>query len=263
MDCIVHVGHQESDTTELLSLHCMWVLHGDLLLSLPWRIWVCPSEGQVWRQCCCLCLRNPDSTRYSGEPSARAAGHMVPYKVMATHYSILAWRIPQTEKSGRSQSTDSQSWTWLKWCSMHGCRTFLASGSSAPLRIIHGGGAVAWIMGTLAMLTKYEHWWLLSREITALLWLSLTCGSSAPVKTECNSGAAAWVSGTLAVPSVPGHWLSQLQELWPYQSFSILWQMATKGPLWLLHPFRHLKSTLAEVLLCCWALQALKVPTFL
>ena len=39
---------------------------------------------------------------------------------------------------------------------------FLSSGSSAPLRIMHGGGAVAWIMGTLAMLTKYEHWWLCS-----------------------------------------------------------------------------------------------------
>ena len=83
-------------------------------------------------------------------------------------------------------------------------------------------------------------------------WLNMSTG-----------GYAAWVSGTLAVPIVLGHWLPQLQELWPYQSFSSLWQMEIKGPLWLLHPFRHLKSTLAEVLLCCWEFQALKGPTSL
>ena len=32
---------------------------------------------------------------------------------MATHSSILAWRIPWTEKPGRLQSTGLQSWTWL------------------------------------------------------------------------------------------------------------------------------------------------------
>ena len=30
---------------------------------------------------------------------------------MATHASILAWRIPWTEESGRLQSIGSQSWT--------------------------------------------------------------------------------------------------------------------------------------------------------
>ena len=34
-------------------------------------------------------------------------------KGMATHSSILAWRIPWTEESGRLQSMWSQSWTWL------------------------------------------------------------------------------------------------------------------------------------------------------
>ena len=34
-------------------------------------------------------------------------------KEMATHSSILAWRIPWTEEPGRLQSTGSQSWTWL------------------------------------------------------------------------------------------------------------------------------------------------------
>ena len=34
-------------------------------------------------------------------------------KEMATHSSILAWRIPWTEEPGRLQSTGSQSWTRL------------------------------------------------------------------------------------------------------------------------------------------------------
>ena len=32
-------------------------------------------------------------------------------KEMATHSSILAWRIPRMEKPGRLQSMGSQSWT--------------------------------------------------------------------------------------------------------------------------------------------------------
>ena len=32
---------------------------------------------------------------------------------MATHSSILAWRIPWTEEPGRLQSMGSQSWTQL------------------------------------------------------------------------------------------------------------------------------------------------------
>ena len=32
---------------------------------------------------------------------------------MATHFSILAWRIPWTEEPGRLQSMGSQIWTLL------------------------------------------------------------------------------------------------------------------------------------------------------
>ena len=35
-------------------------------------------------------------------------------KGMATHSSILAWRIPWTEEPGGLQSTGSQSWTRLR-----------------------------------------------------------------------------------------------------------------------------------------------------
>ena len=39
---------------------------------------------------------------------------------MATHSSILAWRIPWTEEPGGPQSTGStKSWTRLKWLSTH------------------------------------------------------------------------------------------------------------------------------------------------
>ena len=55
----------------------MWVVHWGLLLRLPWRTWVCPCEGQVWKWCSCLGHRGTGSTRYSGELAARAAGNIV------------------------------------------------------------------------------------------------------------------------------------------------------------------------------------------
>ena len=56
---------------------CMWVIHWDLVLRLPWRAWVCPCEGQMWRWCSCLGHRGSGSTRCSGELVARAAGNIV------------------------------------------------------------------------------------------------------------------------------------------------------------------------------------------
>ena len=82
---------------------------------------------------------------------------------------------------------------------------------------MHGGGAVAWITGTLAMLASQELRWLLLQE-TWHLGFFLACGSSSPVRTECEEGTAPWVLGTLVVPSVQGHRLPQPQELWPNQS---------------------------------------------
>ena len=38
---------------------------------------------------------------------------------MATRSSILTWKIPWTEESGRLQSIGSHSWTRLKHFSMH------------------------------------------------------------------------------------------------------------------------------------------------
>ena len=53
----------------------VWVIHWDLLLRLPWRTWVCPFEGQVWRQYSCLGHRDSGSIRYSRELAARAGGN--------------------------------------------------------------------------------------------------------------------------------------------------------------------------------------------
>ena len=43
---------------------CMWAIHRCLLLRLPCRTWVCPSEGWVWRWHSCLSCRGPGSIRY-------------------------------------------------------------------------------------------------------------------------------------------------------------------------------------------------------
>ena len=56
---------------------CMWVFHWGLLLRLPWRTWVCPSEGQVWGSYSRLGFRGSGSTTYSGELVANAAGNTV------------------------------------------------------------------------------------------------------------------------------------------------------------------------------------------
>ena len=44
---------------------------------------------------------------------------------MATHSSILAWKIPWTEETGRLQSTGSQrvGYGWTDWARMHTCIT--------------------------------------------------------------------------------------------------------------------------------------------
>ena len=59
-----------------ISTSACGVIHSGLLLRLPWRTWVCPSEGQLWR-CICLGRRASGSIQYSGEFAAREAGNIV------------------------------------------------------------------------------------------------------------------------------------------------------------------------------------------
>ena len=56
---------------------CMWIVHWGLLLRLPWRTWIFPSEGQVWRWCSCMGHRGSGSTRYSEELAARTVGNIM------------------------------------------------------------------------------------------------------------------------------------------------------------------------------------------
>ena len=55
-----------------------------------------------------------------------------------------------TEKTGRLQSTGSQSQTLLKQTCVHRCKTSFACGSSTPVRVEHKSGTAAWLSGTLA-----------------------------------------------------------------------------------------------------------------
>ena len=93
---------------------CIWVVHWSLLLRLPWRTWVCPCEGQVWRWCSCLGCRGSSSTRYSAGSAARAAGYILLYKCMATNivpYApvFLPGEPPSlTKKPGKQQSIGLQ-----------------------------------------------------------------------------------------------------------------------------------------------------------
>ena len=55
-----------------------------LLLTLPWRTWVCPCEGQLWRCFSFLGHMGSGRSRYSEKLMIRAAGNKVLQKGMAT-----------------------------------------------------------------------------------------------------------------------------------------------------------------------------------
>ena len=92
-------GHKVSDTTEQLN-NCknLFVCHScgthDLLgvaLGLPWQL--------RWLSVC-LQYRRPGFDFWFGKIPLE--------KEMATHSSVLAWKIPWTEETGRLQSMGSQ-----------------------------------------------------------------------------------------------------------------------------------------------------------
>ena len=134
----------------------MWVVHWDLLLRLPWRTWVCPCEGQVWRWCSCLGLRGSGSTMYSGKLVAKAAGNKSTLEGYGNQYwpiwsSILAWRTPLPDREAwwAIVYRVTKSWTLPKGPCVPRHRTFFACGISAPVRVEYEGGTAAWLVGTL------------------------------------------------------------------------------------------------------------------
>ena len=67
----------------------------------------------VGKEPTCQCRKHK---RRGFEPWVRSLGQDDPLEEeMATHSSILAWRIPRTEERGRLQPKGSQSRTKLKW----------------------------------------------------------------------------------------------------------------------------------------------------
>ena len=108
---VFFLGHTAPEFQLWFYFHlCMCVIHWGLLLRLPWRIWVCPCEAQMWSWCSCVGCRVSGSTRYSGELAAREAGNIVLWKGMATSIGqytplFLPGEPPSlTEKPGRLQS---------------------------------------------------------------------------------------------------------------------------------------------------------------
>ena len=141
----------------------MWVVHWGLLPRLPWRPWVCPCEGQVWRWGSCFSCRGSGSIRFSGELVARSAGNIVLWKGMTTSIGqytavFLPGEAPSlTEKPGRPQSTGLQSQTLEEWPCTHRRKVFLTGSNSSPVRVGHGGGAASWLVGTLVAPSVQRH----------------------------------------------------------------------------------------------------------
>ena len=108
---------------------CMWVVSWGLFLKLPWRTWVCPCEGQVWRWYSCLGHRGSGSTRYSGGLASRVVGNIVLKKGMATSIGqyppvFLPGEPPDREAGQATVYRVVKSWTPLKQPCVHRCKTF-------------------------------------------------------------------------------------------------------------------------------------------
>ena len=157
-----------------------------MLLRLPWRTWVCPCEGQVWRWCSCLGRRGSGSTRCSGElaTSSRKYSALEGHgnKYWPTRSSVLAWRTASlTEKLGRPQSTRTQPVGHCQRDSVHtGASLFFARGSSAPVRADPEGSAAAWLAGALEASGVQRHGLPLPQELRpyhrlllSLVWLAI------------------------------------------------------------------------------------------
>ena len=70
----------------------------------------------------CLVVRNPPAVQETQETWVPTLGWEDPLdEGMATHSSILAWRIPWTEKPDGLQCMGLQSGTRLKQLSRHAC----------------------------------------------------------------------------------------------------------------------------------------------
>ena len=86
----------------------IWVIHWSLLLRLPWRTWVCPCEGQVWRWYSCLSRRGSvwGEARWWGE---RGYGDGSPHYSWLSSINLLPWLLAFLHGHFPPQSPSSQS----------------------------------------------------------------------------------------------------------------------------------------------------------
>ena len=139
---------------------CLWVVHWGLLLRLPWRTWVCPSGGQVWRWCSCLGRRGSGSTRSSGELAARAAGNIVqPAGASTLQCSCLESPLPDRDAWQATVYQVTKSWTRPKRSCAHRHTTFLPAAALPQLcpRAECKGGTATWVAGPLAAPNMQGH----------------------------------------------------------------------------------------------------------
>ena len=137
----------------------IWVVHWGLLLRLPWRTWVCPSEGQVQRW-----LQLLGSQGFWQHQVLRGVGGQGSRKYSALEgYGSQCWPICSSILARRTPLPDREAYkvakgqTLPKQPCMHRCKIFFSCGSSAPVRAERERGTAAWLARTLEAPSLQQH----------------------------------------------------------------------------------------------------------
>ena len=102
----IHVHTNTHIYTHALQIHCLWII-SSLQKNLNQQELVLVTQM----------VKNPPAIQETWvQPLGRGDALE---KRMATHSSILAWRMPWTEEPGGRQSVGLQSQTWLSNCHIH------------------------------------------------------------------------------------------------------------------------------------------------
>ena len=98
-------------------------VHGVTELDMTeWLNWT--ETGKPWASQVALVVKNSPANAWGTRDTVPSLGQENPLeKEMATHSSILAWRISWIEEPGGLRSIGSKSWTGLKWLSTHCMQT--------------------------------------------------------------------------------------------------------------------------------------------
>ena len=110
LQSVVRVWDWKAFTTipsaNCISHACASCLYADMIYEDTW-IYVCIQAGFSGDSV----VKNPPTN--AGDIGLIPGSGRPPEKKMASHFSILAWKILWTEEPGRQQSLGSQSQTWL------------------------------------------------------------------------------------------------------------------------------------------------------